>query len=154
MADTFVVERTKKIAASPADVFAHVGDLQGWDNWSPWAAMDPDMAKTYSGEAGTVGASYHWSGNRKVGEGRMTIKDVDAPKRIEIDLEFVKPFKSQNVTEITVGADGDGSEVTWRMTGPTTLMTKVMGFFGKNMDKMVGPDFEKGLTSLKALAES
>lgn len=38
------------------------------------------------------------------------------------------------------------------MTGPMTLMTRVMGVF-KSMDKMVGPDFEKGLTQLKGVTE-
>ena len=153
MADSFVVERTQKIAAAPSEVFAHVVDLHKWDDWSPWAAMDPDMKKTYSGDAGTVGQHYHWVGNRKVGEGEMTITEVDAPNRIAIDLEFLKPFKSKNVTEVMVAADGDGSEVTWKMTGPHTLMTKIMGIF-RSMDKMVGPDFEKGLSSLKGLVEA
>ena len=34
------------------------------------------------------------------------------------------------------------------MIGPKTLATKVMGLF-TSMDKMVGPDFEKGLARLK-----
>ena len=152
MADTFVVERTKTIAAAPSDVFAHVGSLRAWDNWSPWAAIDPTMTKTWSGEDGTVGSSYHWLGNRKVGEGEMVITELDAPNRIVIDLKFIKPFKAENVTEMVVVAAGDGSEVTWRMTGTHTLMSKIMGIF-RSMDKMVGPDFEKGLSSLKSLAE-
>lgn len=32
MADTYVVERTQTIAASPADVFTHVVDLNEWEN--------------------------------------------------------------------------------------------------------------------------
>jgi hypothetical protein len=153
MAD-FVVERSEKIAAPPAEVFERVGTLQAWDEWSPWAEMDPDMNKSYSGEAGEVGSSYHWSGNRKVGEGKMTITETDGPNRIAIDLSFIKPFKSDNVTELTVNEVDGGSEVTWRMTGPMTFMTKVMGWIGKTMDKMVGPDFEKGLAKLKLLSEA
>lgn len=38
------------------------------------------------------------------------------------------------------------------MTGPMTLMLRIMGIF-KSMDKMVGPDLEKGLEQLKAVAE-
>lgn len=156
MADTFEVARTTTISASPEEVFEMVGNLEGWDRWSPWAQMDPDMDKTYAGEQGAVGSSYHWSGNRKVGEGKMTITEVAAPNRVKIDLNFIKPFKSQNVTEMTVDDTGDGqnSQVTWRMTGPTTIMTKVMGLIGKTMDKMVGPDFDKGLASLKSQLES
>jgi hypothetical protein len=39
------------------------------------------------------------------------------------------------------------------MTGRKTLMTKVMGIF-KSMDGLLGPDFEKGLSRLKAVAET
>lgn len=151
---SYVVERSTSIAASPEAVFGHVGNLQGWDDWSPWAEMDPDMNKTFTGEPGSVGSSYHWTGNRKVGEGQMVISGVDAPNKIGIDLSFIKPFKSESLTEMNVSSAGEGSIVTWRMTGEKTLMVKVMGLFGKSMDKMVGPDFEKGLTKLKQIAES
>lgn len=62
MADSFTVTRSESIAASPTDVFAKVGNLAGWDEWSPWAEMDPDMDKSYSGTAGEVGVGY---GNRR-----------------------------------------------------------------------------------------
>ena len=39
------------------------------------------------------------------------------------------------------------------MIGPKTLATKVMGLF-TSMDKMVGPDFEKGLARLKDVVET
>ena len=46
----------------------------------------------------------------------------------------------------------DGAtHVTWRMVGPKTFMTRVMGLF-TSMDKMVGTDFEKGLAQLNAAA--
>jgi hypothetical protein len=46
-----------------------------------------------------------------------------------------------------------GTHVTWTMTGAKTLMTKVMGVF-TSMDKLVGRDFEKGLSQLKASVEA
>ena len=153
MADTYVVVRKQKMAAAPSEVFAHVVNLNEWENWSPWAAMDPEMKTTYTGEPGTVGSKYHWLGNRKVGEGEMTVAEVESPTRVAIDLKFIKPFKSESVSELLVAGEGDSTEVTWRMTGQHTRMTKIMGIF-RSMDKMVGPDFEKGLTSLKELAEA
>ncbi len=38
------------------------------------------------------------------------------------------------------------------MSGKKTLMTKVMGLF-TSMEKLLGPDFEKGLDRLKATAQ-
>ena len=39
------------------------------------------------------------------------------------------------------------------MTGPMTLATRVMGIF-KSMDSLLGPDFEKGLATLKSNLEA
>ena len=154
MADQYVVERMETIAASPEDVFVRVGNLENWDDFSPWAELDPDMRKTYAGQPGAVGSTYHWTGNRKVGEGNMTITDTTPNERVVLDLKFIKPFKSESVTELDLSPSGDGTAVTWRMTGANTFMVKVMSLFGKSMDKMVGPDFEKGLSKLKAVTEA
>ena len=154
MADNYVVERTETIAAPPEDVFQRVGNLERWDNFSPWADMDPDMTKTYAGEPGAVGSTYHWTGNRKVGEGNMTITESEPNERVVLDLKFIKPFRSESVTELELSPSGDGTEVTWRMTGANTFMVKAMSLIGKSMDKMVGPDFEKGLTKLKTVTET
>lgn len=154
MSGQFVVERSEVISASPEKLFSHVGNLESMNEWSPWVEMDPNMETTYTGASGAAGSTYSWSGNRKVGQGNMTITEVEANKRVAIDLNFLKPFKSQNVTEVMLDSDGTGTKVTWRMTGPKTFMVKVMGLFGKSMDKMVGPDFEKGLAKLKAIAEA
>lgn len=158
MGSTFTVTRDTVIAAPAADVYALVVDLAKWTDWSPWEGLDPDLQRTYSSDTAGVGASYGWKGNRKVGQGSMTITDVEEAAKIVIDLRFLKPFKAENVTTITFAeVDGGTPEckttVTWSMTGPLTLIGKIMGIF-MSMDKMVGPDFEKGLAQLKALAES
>lgn len=46
----------------------------------------------------------------------------------------------------------DRTRLTWTMTGPVTTSTRLMGVF-RSMDKMMGPQFEKGLAQLKAEAE-
>jgi len=110
------------------------------------------MNTTYSGSASGIGAKYAWSGNRKVGRGNMEITGATEPSSVQIALEFLKPFKASNRTEFTLQDAGDGTEVTWAMTGRKTLMTRIMGIF-KSMDSMVGPDFERGLAKLKTVVE-
>jgi uncharacterized protein YndB with AHSA1/START domain len=88
MAGTFEIGRTRRIAAPPARVFAEVVELRRWQAWSPWEGMDPNLQRTYEGPASGVGSSYAWKGNRKVGEGKMTITEAVAPSRIVIDLQF------------------------------------------------------------------
>lgn len=153
MADTYTVKRSATIGAAPSDVYAHIIDFHKWEAWSPWDEMDPSMDKTYSGADAGPGSSYSWSGNRKVGQGSMGITDATEASEVKIDLEFLKPFKASNKTVFSLEPSGDGTTVTWAMTGNKTLMTRVMGIF-KSMDAMVGPDFEKGLARLKKVAES
>jgi uncharacterized protein YndB with AHSA1/START domain len=150
--DKYTVERSTTMAAPPERVYAQVENFHNWANWSPWEELDPQMQRTYSGAEAGAGAVYSWSGNRKAGQGRMEIAEAAEPSRVRIDLSFEKPWKSRNDTVFTIEPTQAGSRVTWTMTGEKTLMTKVLGIF-TSMDKMVGPDFEKGLARLKAVTE-
>jgi len=147
------VERSTRIDAPPARVYAQIANFRQWPKWSPWEDVDPNLQRTYSGAESGLGAVYAWSGNRKAGQGRMEITEADEPSLVRIDLVFEKPWKARNDTSFVIRPEGLGSHVTWSMTGQRTLITKAMGVF-KSMDKFLGPDFEKGLARLKATAES
>lgn len=152
MTDTYTVERSIEINASAESVYAQIVDFRNWKPWSPWEGLDPDLEQAYSGSESGTGAVYTWSGNRKAGEGRMEITDTTQPSSVQIALDFLKPFKSSSVTTFQLTDRAGTTGVVWSLTGPNTLMLKVMGIF-KSMDKMIGPDFEKGLASLKAVSE-
>jgi hypothetical protein len=47
---------------------------------------------------------------------------------------------------------GNATNVIWTMEGAQPYLGKVMGVV-MNMDKMIGNDFEKGLSNLKAISE-
>lgn len=149
--DMYVVERRRHIDAPRERIRERIVDFHRWTSWSPWEDIDPNLDRTYKGAPEGVGAVYEWDGNRKAGRGTMEITSVD-DGTVVIDLRFLKPFKSNSTTTFELEPDEDGTTVTWRMTGPRTFMTKVMGLF-TSMDKMVGPDFDKGLDQLKADAE-
>jgi uncharacterized protein YndB with AHSA1/START domain len=150
--DTYTVERSTRIDAPPARVYAQIANFRQWPKWSPWEDVDPNLQRTYSGAESGLGAVYAWSGNRRAGQGRMEITEADEPSLVRIDLVFEKPWKARNDTSFVIRPEGLGSHVTWSMTGQRTLITKAMGVF-KSMDKFLGPDFEKGLARLKATAE-
>ena len=150
--DDFRVQRTTSIKAPPEKIFPLINDLHRWGSWSPWEKMDPEMKRTYSGAAAGKGAAYAWQGNRKVGEGRMEIVDASPPSKITIKLDFLKPFEAHNIAEYTLAQQGDATNVTWTMYGPSPYLSKLFGVFC-SMDRMVGTKFEEGLANLKALAE-
>lgn len=149
--DSFRIERSTTIKASPEAISAYLTDFKQWAAWSPWEAKDPAMKRTFSGAANGQGAIYGWEGNKNVGTGRMEILDVQ-PQKVTIKLDFFSPFEAHNTTEYVLEPQGDSTKLTWAMFGPSNYMSKVMSVV-MNMDKMVGPDFEAGLTKLKAAAE-
>lgn len=148
----FRVERSISISGPADRVFDQIVDFHRWTGWSPWEDIDPALRRHYGGPDSGVGATYEWEGNRKAGKGRMEIVAVDAPHRVEIEIHFLKPFKAHNHIRFELAADGPTTTVTWSMTGPKTLGTRIMGIF-TSMDKLVGGDFEKGLARLKAVVE-
>jgi hypothetical protein len=150
---TFHVERSIGIEAPAAAAYEPVADFHRWTEWSPWEKLDPAMSRTVEGVGGAVGSTYHWSGNDKVGEGRMTVLEAEPGDHVTIRLEFLKPFASTSITRFTFAPEPGGTRVTWNMDGNNDLMAKAMSLFA-SMDKMVGPDFERGLANLKTVAES
>ena len=150
----FRVQRSATIAAPAPDVFAQVNDFRRWQNWSPWAKLDPNAKSTFEGPPAGEGTVMTWSGNSEVGEGRMTLTDSRPAERIKIRLDFVKPMAGTSTAEFTFKPEGDRTAVTWAMSGRNdNFIAKAMCLV-MNGQKMVGDQFEKGLESLKTVTEA
>lgn len=149
----FRVERTATISAPAPVVFAQVNDFHKWEAWSPYVKRDPAMKKSFEGAPAGVGAIYTWSGNREVGEGRMTIIESRPSEQIRIKLEFVRPFAGTSTAEFTFKPEADRTAVTWSLDCRNNFPAKAMGLV-MNMDRMIGADFEKGLAQMKSIAEA
>src|SRR5579883_721226 len=145
--------RSAYIAAPPSAIFPLVNDFHNWEAWSPWAKLDPKAKTSYSGAAAGEGASFAWDGNKNVGTGTMTIVESRPSELIRIKLDFLKPFAGTSAAQFTFKPTGNGTTVTWSMTGKANFMAKAVNLF-MNMDKMVGGQFEKGLASMKQEAEA
>lgn len=150
----YTVTRSASLAA-PRDVaYAQVADFHAWHRWSPWARLDTNMKTEFQGAPAAVGSSYYWTGNDKVGEGRMTIAQAMPGSQLGIKLEFMRPFASVNSSEFTFAPEAAGTRVTWTMKGNKGgLIGKAFSMF-MDFDKMVGADFERGLANLKTVAEA
>jgi uncharacterized protein YndB with AHSA1/START domain len=149
----FRVVRSATISAPPSDVFAQVNDFHHWEAWSPWAKLDPAAKNTFAGAPAGTGAIFSWSGNNKVGEGKMTMTESRPNDLIRINLEFLRPFKATNTAEFTFKPEGNQTAVSWSMSGRNNFMSKAFCLF-MNMDKLVGGDFEKGLAQMKTVVEN
>src|SRR5207253_5423497 len=107
---------------------------------------------SYEGTGTGAGSAFSWSGNSAVGAGKMTITESKASELIRVHLDFYKPFAGVGETEYSFKPDGNKTVVTWTMTGNKNFITKGIGLF-VSMDRMLGPQFEKGLEKLKSIAE-
>ena len=102
----FRIERSALIGAPEDVVFGMINDFHQWGQWSPWDKFDPDMKKTYEGPAAGPGAIYAWTGNNKVGMGRLTLLDSKPGAFVSIKLEFFKPFVYHESDDLQTRAVG------------------------------------------------
>jgi uncharacterized protein YndB with AHSA1/START domain len=165
--DSFVVRREAVIDAPPRKVFAAINNLRNWESWSPWAKLDPNAETRYEGPAAGPGAAFEWSGDNKVGAGRLTIADSQPGERVALNLDMRKPFAATSNVTFVLSPDGEASDggwlaralgfsggsatgkthVVWSMSGKASLMSRAMNIF-MSRDRMVGDQFEKGLENL------
>jgi len=150
--DVFRVERSVTINAPADQIYPLIEDFQEWPKWSPFENLDPQMQKTFSGAERGQGAVYAWDGNSQAGKGRIEIIEASAPSKLGMTLDFERPFECHNQVLFTLEPAGDGTKVTWAMSGPNQFMGKIMQVL-INTDAMVGGQFESGLAKLKAEAE-
>jgi hypothetical protein len=147
------VSRTLSMAAPVPDIFAQVNDFHRWDAWSPWAKLDPAAKVSFEGPAAGKGAIFAWSGNSKVGEGRMTLLESVPDSLVRTRTDFVKPFVGSSYSEFVLRPQGGGTAVSWTIFGENDFIGKAMCLI-ISMDKMLGGEMEKGLASIKRVVEA
>src|SRR5690349_20139497 len=86
----FEITRSATINTSPQYVFEEVNNLEKWNNWDYWHSLDPEMKITYSDQKSGKGATYEWSGNSKVGEGKLQVTESNPASSLSADLFFME----------------------------------------------------------------
>jgi uncharacterized protein YndB with AHSA1/START domain len=150
----FQVQRSATLAASPAALFEQVNNHHKFVVWNPFMKLDPNVKNTFSGPESGVGAVCSWDGNSKVGAGSCTITESKPGELVRCRMDWKRPMEGVATVDFTFKPEGDKTVVTWAMYGTNNYLGKVVSVF-MDCDKMVGPQFEQGLTDLgKAAAAS
>jgi len=145
------ISRTITIDAPPAKVFALVNTLKEGEKWSPWLGLDPDARLAYSGPASGVGNRLDWrSEHPNVGSGMQIITESVPDSRVATDLDFGEMGKAK--AAFVLKPAGTGTLITWSLQTDLGL-NPLARWAGLMMDRWVGTDYERGLVSLKKLAE-
>jgi hypothetical protein len=100
--DTFQVQRTQRISASPDKIFPLINNMQSMNTWNPFSEADPEIKITYSGPQSGKGARYEWTGNSKVGQGSIEIIDAATPSRVALRLDTLKPMEGHHTVVFTL----------------------------------------------------
>jgi hypothetical protein len=147
------VERSKLIDAPAGIVFANVNDLRRWEAWTPWGKdRDPSIQMTYSNATTGKDAWFEWT-SKEFGNGKLEIVRSEPPKSIDMQLSLMgntsEPAKCGFIFEPVDGK----TRVTWHLD--TDMGVWPTGrYVGLFMDKMLGGDYERGLTQLKSVCET
>lgn len=147
------IERTATINAPPASVYALLSNLKTYDDWMTWNRIDPLMKKQYGDTTAGAGAWYTWeSNNSQVGKGKLTITEAIPDRKVDTRLEFEGSNAASGGWELT--DRNNITEVKWFMAIDmgNNPIGRWIGILA--MDKMIGKEFEKGLSNLKKLAET
>ena len=83
----------------------------------------------------------------------MTITESRPGELVRFKLEFLKPFKATNTVEFLFKAERNQTHVSWTMSGNQNFVMKAVGMF-MNCDKMIGCQFETGLSQMKSVVEA
>lgn len=145
-----VVQRQIVIAAPPEKVFAVIGSLKRFNEWSPWAELDPNTQYVFEGPETGVGQKMSWTSNHPdVGNGSQTITAFEAIKRTMTELD--RGAMGKAVASMELAPVDGGTGVTWGFK--SELKGALERWSGLLFDRWIGADYEKGLAKLKALVE-
>jgi hypothetical protein len=127
-----------------------VADLNNYRDWNPWSKMEPDAKKQISGTPKTIGHRYSWQG-KKIGEGQLTVRELNPNKSVTLDLEFFKPFKSKADDMWSFSESKGKTLVTWKNSGGLSYpMARLMG---PAITKNLNQQFMDGLNNIKTMVE-
>ena len=149
---SYAITRSVLVATTPGRIHVLVADLRAWTRWSPWADLDPEQTREYSGPESGEGAFYEWHGRGKVGAGNMMVASA-TPTVIDIRLVLTHPWRINCPMRFKFVPVEGGTQVTWTTEGERRGLQRLAAVVLRP-EVSVAQDMESGLARLKTVAES
>ncbi len=89
------ITKSVQIHAPKAAVYQMISQLGNYPQWSPFLARDPTQQYSVHGVDGTVGARYHWEGNKGKDLGYQEIANLTPGRLVSIKCVIQKPFSAE-----------------------------------------------------------
>lgn len=145
------VERSIVVNASQMDLYNYLEDLRNFQEWAPWAKIDPNTKYSYEGALKGVGTQMNWhSENIGMGYGSLWIDSAIPNSQINLKIqlrEFAKPADMN----FYFTKEGTATRVTWDFQ---TDFSGFWKFYIPMTEEEFGPDYEKGLSNIKKVIEN
>jgi hypothetical protein len=90
------------------EVFDMVKYLNNFPKWSPFLVQDPTQKYEVKGIDGTVGAQYHWNGNKGKDLGFQELTKIDELKYISKRCDIQKPFVAKPTFDYNFAETANG----------------------------------------------
>ena len=145
-----VLTESDTMEAPPTVIYNIVNDFKKWEEWSPWAEMDPNAVNTYSKKTEGKGATWGWKGNKDVGEGFQTITESVPYESINTALKF-NGFDGESKSNWTFEKEGEKTKVTWDFDGAETPF--VFRPFNLLMKGKLKKTYKQGLANIRQIVE-
>ena len=146
------LERSVFIKAPHEIVKEKVTHWSEFQNWSPWQHLDPQSITKIEGIDGTVGASFSWKGNDKIGSGSQKFTSI-SDEKVGIEVTFNEPWHSVAPASITLEKTSEGINTTWGFDMTMPFPMNAFAMF-TDVERSVGKDYADGLQRLKILCEA
>lgn len=147
----YKIERSILINRPTPVVFNYIVHIKNQIHYNIWVQADPDLKQEFTGTDGTVGFINAWRGNKRAGEGKQEIITIIPNERVDLQLQFIRPFKStMNGSTITEDLRANSTKVTSVVQGESKYPMNLMNLF---INGMLGRDMVVNLNNLKDILE-
>lgn len=149
----YTIEREISINQPDSVVYDYLRFFKNHRNFNAWFLKDPNMKISSKNIDGEIGYVFSYEGNKDLGSGEQELIGLQKNKKVDIELRFLKPFKSTSKTPFEMEAVGNSqAKVKWTMKGKMNYpLNFALLFF--NMDSLLGNDVQKSLENLKTNLE-
>lgn len=105
------IVKTVTINGSIEEVFDMVKYQQNFPKWSPFLAQDPSQKYEVKGTDGTIGAQYHWEGNKGKDLGYQELVKFEDNKFVGMKCDIQKPFVAKPTFDYYFAETANGIQV-------------------------------------------
>lgn len=144
--------RELEVFANADVIFPFINNVKKSYQWMPWADGDPGIEIQFSGPEEGVGSTSSWNG-KQMGVGTSVVVESITNQVVRTQLDYTKPFEMHQLAEVSLTPTSRGTLVKWSATGHANFFFRLLRVF-IDLDKIVGEQFDKGLSRLKVLAEN